>query len=105
VREVDVTRLSDYALSEAYFDLLSDRRADEDVLEGMKVELEERDLLFEGYLIHDWTSGYRVRGCSYSFKQLTDLKDYISNHRGIEPTVDGSMHYCGYGSGGLRIKN
>jgi hypothetical protein len=102
--DIDATRLSDYTLAETYFDLVNDTGADTDLVEVMKNEMEERDLLFEGYRIHDWTSGFRVRHCPFSFKRLEDLKDYILGHCGIEPTEDGSMYYIGCSSEELRLK-
>lgn len=93
MNDFDPTRLSDYTLAETYFDFLSDLGEDNDLVEDMRIELEARDILFQGYHIHDWTSGYRVRGCIYSFKVLEDLKDYILNNKKIEPTEDGSMYY------------
>lgn len=95
---MDVTRLSDYSLGEVYFNLLDKYGSEDGPVIKLKEEMEERDLLFEGYHIHDWTPGFRVRGCHLSFKYLEDLKDYILGHRGIEPTGDGSMHYTGYSS-------
>jgi hypothetical protein len=56
--ELDVTRLSDYALSEKYFDRLDLLGKDDEDVISMKTELEERDLLFQGYLIH----GFLVSG-------------------------------------------
>lgn len=101
---MDVTKLSDYALGEGYFDLLDECGSENERVMEMREEMEERDLLFEGYRIHDWTSGFRVRGCPFPFKRLEDLKDYIIGHRGIEPTVDGSMYYTGYTSDELSLK-
>jgi hypothetical protein len=89
--EFDVTRLSDYALGEKYFDHLDLLGKDDEDVISMKTELEERDLLFQGYLIHDWIPGFRVKGCPYFFKTLELLKDYLLKCKGVEPTEDGSM--------------
>ena len=104
MEDFDFTRLGDHALAEAYFDRLSDVGPDDEYVETMKTELEERDLLFKGYLIKDWTSGYTVEGCVRIFRVLEDLKDYILGHNGIEPVYDGSMHYNTYSTEELALR-
>ena len=91
--EFDVTRLSDYVLAERYFDALDRFDKDNEDVENMKVELEERDLLFQGYHICDWTSHFTVNGCRETFPVLEDLKDYIASQKDIEPNENGGMVY------------
>lgn len=95
MNDFDPTRLSDYALAELYFDTLAQSDSDNEKVETMRDELEGRDLLFEGYHICDWLAApsFTVVGCKQIFKTLEQLKDYITACKGIEPTVDGDMHY------------
>lgn len=91
--DLDVTRLSDYTLAERYFDWLDRFGKDGDDVERMKVELEERDILFKGYFVCGWTPHFTVDGCRETFTILEDLKDYINSRGDIEPNENGSMHY------------
>ena len=93
MEDFDVTRMGDHVLAETYFDQLGDIGPDNESVKLMKVELEARDLLFKGYLIRNWVSGYTVEGCVRTFPVLEDLKDYILSRKVIEPVYDGSMHY------------
>lgn len=93
MRELDVTRLSDYALSERYFDKLDRFGEDGPDVENMRAELEGRDLLFKGYLIYNTSIHYTVTGCHQFFTSLEDLKDYIGSRKDIEPDENGSMVY------------
>ena len=104
MEDFDFTRLGDHALAEAYFDWLGNVGPDNESAEAMKTELEERDLLFEGYLIRNWTSGYTVEGCVRSFSVLENLKDYILSRKVIEPVYDGSMHYNVYSTEELALE-
>lgn len=93
MRDFDVTRLSDYVLAERYFDALDRSGKDNEDVESMKVELEERDLLFQGYHICDRSPYLTVNGCRETFPVLEDLKDYITLRGDIEPNENGSMIY------------